>query len=90
MCSVRDDIDISYLVFYIHYKKCDDVVVLGQEDKMQNHIVSLIEILLYKYWLSQNQGGNPKSLIYFKGFIAYELSYRLKIYKAMENNYLTL
>ena len=87
MCSVRDDIDISYLVFPIHYKKCDEVVVLEQEDKMKNHIVSLIEILLYKYWLRQNQGGKAKSLIYFKGFIAFELSYRLKIYKAMKNNY---
>ena len=62
---------ISYLT--INYKKCNKGVIFGQEDKMKNHIVSLIKILLYKYWLRQNQGGKAKSLIDFKGFIAYEL-----------------
>ena len=104
MCSVRDDIEhllidcviakyiwqIVFPILQLNYMKCNEVVIFGQEDKMKNHIISLIAYILYKYWLRQNQRGKAKSLIDFKCFITYELSYRIKIYNAMKNNYCTI
>ena len=55
MCSVRDDSEhllidcviakhiwqTSFPILQLNYRKCNKVVIFGQEDKMKNHIVSL-------------------------------------------------